>query len=499
MTDKNLQARKNLINIYLSACFSFLSAVLLTNIYEHGFVYVFLLSFLISLGILLYYRQLYFLLIFSLSGMLFGYYISLSNIENIYSSEILLSDMTSGFSKTVEINGRIGGIEGTDEERQYIFNIRKIDSRILDKDIDIILKTGSNLKFQKGDIISADMKISEIRNTGEFDYKAYLRMKGIFGQGTLYKYIKAGQEISSFGKAIEMIRSEFLNMIEKIYPSPYSGLLSGILIGEKGGLPKELKTDFNRSGLSHIIAVSGFNITIMIIFLSFFVKYLPGYMRFLIIGFFIVSFYLIVGENIPALRASIMGIISYLAIMNTRKLENFNMLMAVIVVFILINPMMMNYDLSFHLSFLATLGVMYTQGFFKRIYTKVPEFLSIKESLIMTSSALIFTIPIMLVNFGQLSIISPLSNILVAPAIPLSMLFGFLSVLFYMISIKIGIALGFIGWLFLKFMVSVATLSSGTRFSILEINMQEYGYMFEIAYYVLLVFMILYYKEEKLA
>lgn len=497
MTSKNLQARKSVINIYLSTCFSFLFAVLLTNIYEQGFVYIFLLAFLVAFSIIFYFKKLYFLVLISLIWMFFWYLISLQNIEDVNTKEQLLNNITSNFSKNVEIIWKIDWTEWTNEQKQYIISLSKIQDKWVN--VQIILKSPSGINLSKWSIIKAKIKILEVKNTWDFDYKTYLKTRWILWQASLNSYTKIWEDINIFNKSIENIRNSFLQIIWKIYPDPYSGLLAWILIWEKSWLTKEIKTDFTRSWLSHIIAVSGFNITIMIVFLSFFIKFLPWYLRLIIISFFIISFYLIVWENIPALRASVMWMISYFAIVKARKLENFNVLMAIIIAFVILNPFILNYDISFHLSFLATLWVMYAQWFFNKVFVKVPEFLSIKESLVMTSSALAFTIPIMLVNFGQLSTISPIANILVAPAIPLSMLFWFLSIIFYSFSNVIWIIIWFIWWLFLKFMILVAHFSASISFSVVEINMYEYKYLFETIYYIILIFLIIYFKEERIS
>jgi predicted membrane metal-binding protein len=89
---------------------------------------------------------------------------------------------------------------------------------------------------------------------------------------------------------------------------------------------------------------------------------------------------------------------------------------------VFISPLSLNYDVSLHLSFLAVLGILYTQKFFGKIFYFLPDFLAIKEAFILTLSAMSFALPIILFNFGQLSIMSPFANIAVTWTIPLAML-----------------------------------------------------------------------------
>ncbi|MFC1797665.1 ComEC/Rec2 family competence protein [Patescibacteria group bacterium] len=77
--------------------------------------------------------------------------------------------------------------------------------------------------------------------------------------------------------------------------------------------------------------------------------------------------------------------------------------------------------------------MIYTQKFFENIFSFLPNFLEIKTAFTLTLSALVFTIPIMIFSFGQVSILAPFSNIAVTWTIPLAMLFGFISVIVHFV------------------------------------------------------------------
>ena len=100
-----------------------------------------------------------------------------------------------------------------------------------------------------------------------------------------------------------------------------------------------------------------------------------------------------------------------------------SLLLLVAVAMVIWSPLILTYDVSFHLSFLAVFGILYTQDFFKRIFYFLPETLAIKEAFVLTLSALTFALPIMIFNFGQLSLLSPFANIAVTWTIPIAMLF----------------------------------------------------------------------------
>jgi len=98
---------------------------------------------------------------------------------------------------------------------------------------------------------------------------------------------------------------------------------------------------------------------------------------------------------------------------------------------LLYQPLSLNYDISFQLSFLAVLGIYFTQGFFKRLFFFVPQTFAIQEALVLTFAALVFTVPIMVFQFGQISLFAPFANVAVTWSIPLAMLGGAISTLFY--------------------------------------------------------------------
>jgi competence protein ComEC len=256
---------------------------------------------------------------------------------------------------------------------------------------------------------------------------------------------------------VRQVRTQLLQTIENIYPKQSAKLLSGLLIGERADLSVEIKTAFNRAGLTHIIAVSGFNITIILIFLSFLFRPFPMHTKLLLAFVSIGFFTLIVGPQISVLRASVFGLVAYSILLSGQQMRAFSLLMAIATGFVIIDPLILNYDVSFHLSFLAVFGLLFFGDFFTRIFSFFPKWFGLRESLAMCFAALIFTLPIIIVNFGILSIIAPLTNIVVVPFIPLIMLGGFLSMIVSLFSHTIAIIIGFPTWLGLEYILRSVT------------------------------------------
>jgi len=117
-----------------------------------------------------------------------------------------------------------------------------------------------------------------------------------------------------------------------------------------------------------------------------------------------------------------MGVIAYIFLQSGRNIRNITLLSFTAVCMVLYSPLSINYDVSLHLSFLAVIGIIYTQDFFKKIFFFVPQTFAIQEALILTLSALSFSLPIMIFQFGQVSLFAPIANIAVTWTIPLAML-----------------------------------------------------------------------------
>jgi competence protein ComEC len=167
-------------------------------------------------------------------------------------------------------------------------------------------------------------------------------------------------------------------------------------------------------------------------------------------------------------------------------------------ILVLFNPLYLNYDISFHLSFLAVLGLLYTQKFWSKIFFFLPKFFAVRESFILTLSALTTTLPIMVFNFWQISILSPITNLIVWWIIPISMFLWFLSILWNLINEKIWFIIWFPTFFLLKFVNIVAGYFWSLSFSIIKFDYKDYFVYLEIVYFMILVFLIVYFQKESL-
>ncbi|MDD2909269.1 MAG: ComEC/Rec2 family competence protein [Candidatus Gracilibacteria bacterium] len=498
MTFKNLQKRVGILVYYYLFLISLLGAVFITNLYKQLFLYIFLLIIIISVNYVFWYYKFWRLIIFILLGLLFGFFISINAQNKVTANYSLLNGKTDYLSKKVLITGEIlENYKESDTSNSYIIRIQKINSETLKSKLNLLITTNTKIIFNKGDILEFSSKINKISNFNEFEYDKFLQLKDIYGQLYLYQFSKTGNSLNKFSKFIYDFKLNILKTINNIYPGNSAKLLSGIFLGVRGNYSTELKTGFNNSGLTHIVAVSGYNITILIIFIALIFKGLSGYIKHILVIFSVIFFILLIGDNTPALRAGIMGIIGYIVMLNGRKLNIYTLLIAIASVFVVLNPLIINYDISFHLTFLALLGLIIFQEKLSRLFYFLPKKFQIKESIATTLSVFIFTLPIMLVNFEKISVIAPISNLLVLPLIPISMLFGFISIITYLIYTKLGIFIGYLTYLFLSFILNIASYLGNSQFSIINYDLGIYKSLFIFFYYFILVFIIFYTKPSE--
>ncbi|MDD4151385.1 MAG: ComEC/Rec2 family competence protein [Candidatus Gracilibacteria bacterium] len=494
------QSNKILHFSFIILLSAFIIGIFTSNIISNLYFSILILSFcgIFMVGLYIYSKKFGIFFIVFFFGLLFGILYSSYNLNEIAEKENIL------FPYLGQKEDLIFEIESLYKKQEnytsYIAKLDKIGNKnIKNVDIKILLKITGNYLLQSKDLIKSKSKLDIIDNFSDtFNYKKFLNSKGVLASSYLYSFEKIGaNNKTKFEIYIEFIRQKFLSSIKSIFPPDEATLLAGILIGERQDLSKNLQSDFNNSGLTHIVAVSGFNITIIIVFLTYIFKIFPIIIRTIFISFSVIFFVAIVGDSIAAIRAAIMGLLAYYILISGRDGNSFVVLLISAFLIVLYNPLIINYDISFQLSFLAVLGLIYTKDFFDKIFSFLPKILAIRESFVLTLSAFSFTLPIMIIYFGQVSILSPLANVAIGWTLPFTMLFGFLRVLADFFNQNLSYIVGYLSRRFLAYILEIAHFFGNFGFSILKINFGDYAYSFLSFYYIVLVFLILWFLPTK--
>ncbi|MCL5439090.1 MAG: ComEC/Rec2 family competence protein [Patescibacteria group bacterium] len=222
------------------------------------------------------------------------------------------------------------------------------------------------------------------------------------------------------------VRQKMIYFFEKALPPTYSSLLLGVVFGIKEGMPQEFSNNLRMVGVTHVIAASGMNVTMVGAFLSsFFVFFFRRQVALSLTIFAIIFYAAISGFEASIIRASIMGILAFSAqILGRQTLALYSLFIAGFVM-VFMSPGVIS-DVGFQLSFTSTLGLLYIKPLFekKKQMKNLIQKSVIGEDLTTTISAQISTIPILLSTFGTYSIWSIAANGVLLWTIPILMIFG---------------------------------------------------------------------------
>ncbi len=303
----------------------------------------------------------------------------------------------------------------------------------------------------------------------EFHYGDILRFKGaikepypyFFHQGILgqifepQKLEKVGYQGNIAIRIIYQIRDKFEESLNRNLTEPYASFAAGLVLGSKRNIPDSLMNDFRRTGTTHIIAVSGYNLTILITYIAIFFGIFSRRLKFWGTIFIIFCFIIMTGAPASVVRAGILAGLVALGHFEGRRINMTILLLLVAAVMLFFNPYALKYDVGFQLSFLAFAGLIYLSPIINQLQLLkyLPE--KLRSTLSETIAAQLMVFPILLVNFGQASVISPVANILILWLIPLSMLVVFLIGVAGLIFSTLGHLLGLFGVWLLKYIIVV--------------------------------------------
>ena len=269
---------------------------------------------------------------------------------------------------------------------------------------------------------------------------------------------------------INKIRTSFKNRVNIIFQYPCSSFVSGLLLGIRSEIPTNILDNFNRVGLTHILAISGYNISIIILFVFKLFFFFSRPLRIFFAIIFIILFVSLVGFSASVIRAAIMGVISLLAMYFGRSYSVIISLILSLFIMTLANPFSLLYDASLHLSFLATLGIICFADKLNKIMKFIPKIFLMRESLVMTLSAQVFVLPYVIIKFGEFSLISTLVNLFVLPFIPFLMFFSFFIIIISHLSNFFAVLLSIIPFFIMSFIFSLVEFFASFDFFYLQFD-----------------------------
>ncbi|MCL5093593.1 MAG: competence protein ComEC family protein [Patescibacteria group bacterium] len=419
---------------------------------------------------------------------------------------LVLPEKTSGDvshfkGKDIIITGFVDSEPSGDRVMNFFFQAKRaeVDNEIYETKgrVLVTLRENENVKF--GENLEIHGKLEDAKNN-KFYKEGYLKSRGVFTFIDFPKFVKTTVDLSnkekfwiSVKRNLFYIKNKFVLAIQKILPEPDASLMLGLVLGIKKTMPDWLLQNFAITGTTHIIALSGFNITIIIAFLRNLTRNLSRRMSFWLPTLGVLLFVIMTGGEASVIRAAIMGFMLILAKKVGRQSDSKSAVFFAAALMVYLNPMILNYDLGFQLSFAAMIGIIFIAPFFEKIMAIFPKIIS--ENLGMTLAAQFTTLPLILYNFGIISIIAPLANILILPLIPLAMLFGAVAGIFYFLLPQLGELLGWTSYLFTEYIIKTTDFLSKIPFSSFNLDVKNPFFVF--VYYLIFIDSILVYMRFK--
>ncbi len=284
-------------------------------------------------------------------------------------------------------------------------------------------------RYAYGDIVLVPCRVQVPMPTDSFQFDVYARRNGIHGVCTVTSLTVIGRE-KNIRWYLFSIKSIIAQAIMKRWHEPYASLVAGLLYGYRGGLGP-VESAFITTGTIHIIAISGYNITLIIQALFWISNWLRISKKIAIgcITLAVGIFTLVVGGSASVVRASLMGMLGVYALQLGRRQAAGRMLLYAITAMCIANPYTLLHDAGFALSVLATIGLLYGTPIVMRYIQGIPNIFGIQEIMATTCAATIMTAPYILYIFERVSLLSILTNVLILWSVPLIMMCSVIAIM----------------------------------------------------------------------
>jgi len=365
----------------------------------------------------------------------------------------------------------------------------------------ILVTTDLYPEYKYGDELEFNCDLKQPEEYKGFAYDRYLARYDIYSV-CYYPKIKvlSGNGGKMIYAQIFSFKAKLTGLIDSGLSEPESSLARPIVFGGQQGVEPATKQDFQRLGLTHIMAVSGFNVSILAVIVMA-VLLAIGLNRqhaFYAAAVFLAVYIILVGLPASAMRAGLMGFLVLWALKLGRLNKITNSLVLTAVIMLLINPKLLRDDVGFQLSFLAIAGLVYVYPILEAIRQKIklPKLKGVSDALLITLAAQVFTLPVLAYNFSQISLIAPLANlavlwvlpiltILILMALPLSAVLPGLSFLFFLPSLILT-----------KYILTAVKYLARIPHGYMEINYVPWGLI--AAYYFVVVFIVIKLRRSRL-
>lgn len=343
------------------------------------------------------------------------------------------------YAKAV-VTGVVVGEPSWDDKRNYVFYLS-----------DLVLE---------GKSVAGELRVKSLVGNAREGYKVRVQGKVMPSMGrasSAMSYAKV-MVLSMQPSLLVQAKSEFSKGVRRALPEPAASFVLGILIGARSTLPKDLQGTMALIGLSHLVAVSGYNLTIITLGMQRLLGKRWQWAGLMATLWLIVGFVVLTGASASIVRAGIMSTLFLLASYYGRKLDVLTCLALGVIVTLSWSPSYIT-DLGWQLSFLALGGIVLLTPV---VQTLIPKrFGVLGEIAAVSIAAQLATMPLIALDFGTVSVVAPLANVLVLPLVPLMMFMGFVVGVVGMLLPALAYTVGWpVAWAVARLLEGMTSLAS---------------------------------------
>ncbi len=330
----------------------------------------------------------------------------------------------------------------------------------------------------------------------DFNYPAYLYTRGVIYICADGEYRIVPSQSSLLG-ALADFRADAERRIASLIRAPEAGLANGLLFGGDDHLSERVQEQFARTGMSHITAVSGYNITIITLVVMACGIYcgLWRWQAVTLSVLCILLFVAMIGFPASGVRAAIMGVMVLLVMLYGRVSSAWQSVVLACALMLLFNPLLLFYDVGFQLSFLAVCGIFAFLPLFNHYFAAAQKSVTLTDIIFVTMSAQIFVVPIIALHFDTFSTTSLLANMLILPIIPLTMFFVFMASVISLFSMTAAYPFALLAQILLSYELWVIDFFAERSWSVVSLGVIP-DIMWIFYYAILVMILIYFYKKQ---
>jgi len=300
-----------------------------------------------------------------------------------------------------------------------------------------------------------------------FDLARYWQTKNIDGvmfnakiSSSSADFVTTGN-FHSFNYFSYKFRESFIKQLNIAMPNEEAGIVMAMLLGDDSGISKDTNDKYTEGGLSHVLVLSGYNLSVIGLASILILSKFSFRKRIIGSSIFVIIFLILAKTSISVWRAAFM---SFYVLISSLFMRDINLKFIVWLcafLFCLLSPLTAMFDSSFHLSILATIGIVYFYSGVRDSFFKTNVSLW-KESFLVTFSATLTTAPYLMYQFGYFNIMGLFVSSLVTIFVPLIMFFGFISGILVYLSPFLGKVFGYFCFLLVNSMTALVNMSANS-------------------------------------